>query len=532
MRVEPIVDLMEVRDQMPGLSKAPDDTLRMGLIRFFQPRSCRNLQIAANKANEKDCQMSKAEPAFTAAKRTTCVALLAAFVALAPATAAAQSEHVFDGSKARVNLTGKLHSLSQQIGSAGCRLNAGIETEKARNDLLVARSDFAKILDGLENGDTTLGIPIAEKFSRVLNSLRAVRKIWRPVDLASSELIGDPSAKAAAGVLAASNLELLDAVELLSSEMAARYTNPVELLQSDALAMGIAGRQRMFVQRLAKEVCGVATGSRELGTPERLTETINSFERSLIALRDGLPEMGISVPPNDAIKSELQAVYEQWASSKSALEAMAGPLKPEPDNVATVAQFSDRIMKEMNNVVTLYMLSTPGQQDVYRVPLRAYAETELSKWLLNSEMIDAIRAQNLAHANLAQSTIDTLDLEWRAEEKNGGGALIDKLLAQPSSEWLRSQQTSTAGFVTEVFVMDNKGLNVAQSVVTSDYWQGDEAKWKETIGNGSGAVHISEVEFDDSTQFYQSQVSMPIRDPATGDLIGAITFGINVQSLL
>jgi hypothetical protein len=40
------------------------------------------------------------------------------------------------------------------------------------------------------------------------------------------------------------------------------------------------------------------------------------------------------------------------------------------------------------------------------------------------------------------------------------------------------------------------------------------------------------VEFDDSTQFYQSQVSMPIRDPATGDLIGAITFGINVQSLL
>ena len=80
--------------------------------------------------------------------------------------------------------------------------------------------------------------------------------------------------------------------------------------------------------------------------------------------------------------------------------------------------------------------------------------------------------------------------------------------------------------------MDNHGLNVAQSVETSDYWQGDEAKWQKTYGNGSGDIHISEVEFDESTGSYQSQVSMPIKDPATGELIGAITFGINVQSLL
>ena len=40
------------------------------------------------------------------------------------------------------------------------------------------------------------------------------------------------------------------------------------------------------------------------------------------------------------------------------------------------------------------------------------------------------------------------------------------------------------------------------------------------------------VEFDESTGSYQSQVSMVVRDPATGKMIGAITFGINVQSLL
>lgn len=85
--------------------------------------------------------------------------------------------------------------------------------------------------------------------------------------------------------------------------------------------------------------------------------------------------------------------------------------------------------------------------------------------------------------------------------------------------------------MTAVFAVDNRGLNVAQSVESSDYWQGDEAKWQKTFGNGSGDIHISEVEFDESTGSYQSQVSMPISDPSTGELIGAITLRINVQSL-
>ena len=80
--------------------------------------------------------------------------------------------------------------------------------------------------------------------------------------------------------------------------------------------------------------------------------------------------------------------------------------------------------------------------------------------------------------------------------------------------------------------MDNKGLNVAQSVETSDYWQGDEAKWQQTYSVGPDALHISEVEFDDSTGFYQSQASLAIKDPATNEVIGAVTFGINVQNLM
>jgi hypothetical protein len=207
-------------------------------------------------------------------------------------------------------------------------------------------------------------------------------------------------------------------------------------------------------------------------------------------------------------------------------------MQPSAANVEALAGVSSALMTDMDNVVTLYMLATPGQEDVYRVPLRNYAETQLSKWLENPQLIEAVKAQNEAHRSLTQADVDQLDLDWRAQRKEANKPLIDRLLGHPSSEWLRAQQAETANFVTEVFAMDNLGLNVAQSVETSDYWQGDEAKWKNTFGNGSGDIHISEVEYDESTGSYQSQVSMAIKDPATGELIGAITFGVNVQSLL
>ena len=47
---------------------------------------------------------------------------------------------------------------------------------------------------------------------------------------------------------------------------------------------------------------------------------------------------------------------------------------------------------------------------------------------------------------------------------------------------------------------------------------------------GPDAVHVSEVEFDESSQTYQMQVSMSVTDPASGAVIGAVTFGLDAQA--
>ena len=466
-------------------------------------------------------------------KRTVMMTVLAcAGLLVAPSQTLAQPDG-FDGSKARVNLSNKLEMLTQTIASASCRASAGIAADAAVAELEAARIQFNTIIDGLQQGDMALGIPSAESNRVVLASIEKVLSAWEPIDGAAEALVSDALGKTrAAEIIATSNLSLLEATEILASDISGRYSNPNELTQADAMALKIAGRQRMLGHRITKEVCGIVTASDTVGTVDALGQSLDMYSISLTALRDGMAAAGVNPPPNDIIKEELAAVSETWGQSKSVLDAIRGGMAPTAENVESLAEVSTALMTDMSNVVTLYMLSTPGQEDVYRVPLQAYAESQLAQWLENPELIDAVKAQNSAHAGLSQADVDQLDLDWRAQRKADAKPLIDGVLARPMSQWLKEQQSQTANFVTEVFAMDNVGLNVAQSTVTSDYWQGDEAKWQNTFGNGSGDIHISEVEYDDSTGSYQSQVSMPIKDPASGELIGAITFGINVQSLL
>lgn len=169
--------------------------------------------------------------------------------------------------------------------------------------------------------------------------------------------------------------------------------------------------------------------------------------------------------------------------------------------------------------------------DAHVAPATDFANSTVKQWIANDTVINAVKAQNAKHAGLSQGDIDNMDKDWRSQTDASSKPMIDAVLGNALSSYLREQKESAQGLVTEVFVMDNRGLNVGQSDVTSDYWQGDEAKWQKTYSAGADAIFVDEVEMDESTQTFQSQVSMSIVDPATGEVIGAITVGINVDAL-
>ncbi len=164
-------------------------------------------------------------------------------------------------------------------------------------------------------------------------------------------------------------------------------------------------------------------------------------------------------------------------------------------------------------------------------PMQNFAKNTVKQWISEPVMITAIQAQNKRYANITQSQIDSMDIQWRTETVLSRKPLIRQVSGTPLSKRLMELKAATKGVVTEIFVMDNRGMNVAISDVTSDYWQGDEDKWQKTFLAGAGSVFVDAVEHDASTDSFQSQLSMSIADPATGQVIGAITVGINVDRL-
>ena len=176
--------------------------------------------------------------------------------------------------------------------------------------------------------------------------------------------------------------------------------------------------------------------------------------------------------------------------------------------------------------VTAAQAAAPSAEEI-----RSAVEGKVKAWIAEAAVIDSVKAQNAQTAGLSEAEIEKLDQQWRAETGAADRPLIDKTLTNPLSAFLQKVKGEGGGLFTEIFVMDGKGLNVGQSDVTSDYWQGDEDKWQKTFLIGADAVHVSEVEFDESSQTYQSQVSLPVVDPATSAVIGAVTVGVDVALL-
>lgn len=163
--------------------------------------------------------------------------------------------------------------------------------------------------------------------------------------------------------------------------------------------------------------------------------------------------------------------------------------------------------------------------------------------LIQSSTIDAIRAivdselvlrsveaQNARYGRLTQTEIDDLDKQWRAERENTDKSLISMTLSNPLSSYLTRMQANALGLYGAIFVMDQNGLNVGQSAITGDFWQGDEAKFQKTFPAGANAIFIDEPEWLDDFKVWIAQVNMTLSND-NGKPIGAVTFDVNLTEL-
>ncbi|WOD12411.1 transporter substrate-binding domain-containing protein [Pseudomonas sp. NyZ704] len=164
--------------------------------------------------------------------------------------------------------------------------------------------------------------------------------------------------------------------------------------------------------------------------------------------------------------------------------------------------------------------------------LAALHEQLFSSWSERKEIVSAVSAQNALHQNLNIPEIMQLDRQWRDELKKPDAPLINSVAGNSLSEWLSDQQQKHNNLITEIIVTDQLGLNVGLSEITTDYWQGDEAKFSEAFFNRTDAAYQGRLEYDQSAQGYQVHISSQIRDPASNEVIGVLIIGLDIQRVL
>ena len=169
-------------------------------------------------------------------------------------------------------------------------------------------------------------------------------------------------------------------------------------------------------------------------------------------------------------------------------------------------------------VATLSGPAAAGRKAPQKVIELAHAK--LAKLGADAVIAKAVKAENAKGKSLTQ--IKDMDKKWMATP--GVADFMKALIENECGRRLKEIRNS-APYFEEIFVMDNQGANVCMTGKTSDYWQGDEDKFIKSFNGGRGAVDISDLKFDDSTQAYIVQVSVPVT--SGGKAIGAITFGIN-----
>jgi hypothetical protein len=275
------------------------------------------------------------------------------------APAFAQSGEAIEAAR-RVNISGRQRMLSQRITKAACFLNIGAKTAGVPDELGDSVALFESSLQALQQGNVALGLG-PERNPLIRNALGVVADDWATFSTTlqpalASMTIDSPTL----AVLDAAGLQLLADMNSAVNKTASAYGEALpDMPLILSLTIDLAGRQRMFTQKAAKEFCLIMAGVEVEANRTRLAKTAELFSLTLNALQSGMPGM-VMAAPNDEIRTQLTRVSEAWAGPKAVLESVAQGTAVTAVQQEALVNGIEQVLVLMNEAVGMYEKAIPA----------------------------------------------------------------------------------------------------------------------------------------------------------------------------
>lgn len=251
-------------------------------------------------------------------------------------------------------------------------------------------------------------------------------------------------------------------------------------------------------------------------------EWVNSEEQLLALLKKNrIDTYLVNLPVYDASLQRLhphQSVYVRFARYAPLGVYFSRAF------VATEPSFPERFNRQLEQC--LPEVSPLDDNELRRIG--HLVDVQVRPWLGHSAIVSSLR--EAASRTLSPSQRDSIDAQWREEVARRDFHLVDSFLSRPVSKFLQLQKSRNHGLITELILVDRDGHNLGIADVTSDFWQGDEAKFTKASGVGSGGLYISDIRYDVSAQHFLVHASIPLHDGQR--LAGMLIVGINVEMAL
>jgi hypothetical protein len=258
------------------------------------------------------------------------------------------------GAGKRIDLSGKLRMLSQRVVAAGCYVQAGIDTDATSAMLTSAAEEFRTITAALEFGDADLGIYGEEADPKIRATLKRLRAIWAPMAVTVDKVLAGTATHEELTDMALQSEPLLEMAKSLVAAVTAEHSMGAALVMRDALAIDIAGRQRMLSQRISKDVCLLATGIDTEHSLADLAQTANLFDTAINALRGGMPSVGLMAPTDEHVIADLKVALADWKIVQSKVSDVLAGNPVDDQRLSEMFALANTLTADMNQVVIDY----------------------------------------------------------------------------------------------------------------------------------------------------------------------------------
>ena len=153
---------------------------------------------------------------------------------------------------------------------------------------------------------------------------------------------------------------------------------------------------------------------------------------------------------------------------------------------------------------------------------------EMQTWSSHPVIIEALKTANRENTMTMEEILEK-DKEWRSSKEIT--PFIQQFLTNDVAKYLQQIQAEGKGLFAEIEITDVKGVIIAETSKTTDYYQADEAWWQHAYQEGEGNTFRSKPDYDESSHSYNIEVAMPIRDQDNGVIIGIVKTGYSIINL-